>query len=88
MAEDETLLHPLIRAELPKARQRVKYYKEKGLITLPNGAVSIAALAAQQGQDLKARLKTEKALAGLQQRRNFIQQMGLAQKKTMRYEEV
>lgn len=55
MQNDEELLHPLVREGLPKARQRVKYYKEKGLITLENGAVSIFKLAEQQGKDFIAR---------------------------------
>ncbi|WP_409500213.1 hypothetical protein ACJ7Z2_10150 [Mannheimia glucosida] len=51
MAKDDELLHPIIREGLAKARQRVKYYKEKGLITLENGAVSIFKLAEQQAKD-------------------------------------
>lgn len=52
MANDEELLHPLIREALPKARQRIKHYREKGLAVLANGAFSLAALAEQQGKDL------------------------------------
>lgn len=51
MANDESLLHPLIREGLPKARQRIKFYKEKNLITLQNGAVSLSKLAEQQAKD-------------------------------------
>lgn len=69
MAKDDELLHPIIREGLAKARQRVKYYKEKGLITLENGAVSIFKLAEQQRKDFIARQQRnakDKALQQLQ----------------------
>ncbi|MFA9499923.1 hypothetical protein ACERCG_05765 [Mannheimia sp. E30BD] len=69
MAKDDELLHPIIREGLAKARQRVKYYKEKGLITLENGAVSIFKLAERQRKDFIARQQRnakDKALQQLQ----------------------
>lgn len=76
MAEDESLLHPLIQAGLPKARERIKYYKEKGLITLENGAVSLEKLAEQQIKDFdfwKKRESSKKTYQRLQQRATLLQ---------------
>ncbi|QNS14264.1 hypothetical protein [Mannheimia bovis] len=73
---DEALLHPLIRAGLPKARQRIKHYKEQGLITLQNGAVSLVKLAEQQIKDFaawKKRESSKKTYQRLQQRAALVQ---------------
>lgn len=76
MTNDEALLHPLIREGLPKARQRVKYYKEKGLITLENGAVSIFKLAEQQGKDFIVRQQRNAKNKALQQLQAHSQLLG------------
>lgn len=78
MKKDEELLHPLIRAGLPKARARIKRYKEMGVITLKNGMLSIAKLAEQQAKDFtawKKKSEREKAVKQIEKRCELIKQI-------------
>lgn len=70
MKSIEEQLHPAIRAGLAAARQRVKKYKEMGVI-LEGDATSLRRLYLQQTQDFKKfknRMQTQEALKRLQQR--------------------